>query len=128
MFGRGKGNVEGFQFGPIHIIRVGRNKWRFVQFGPDPNKPGSERQDPRGWDTKVDEGELHGPPESISQWGKQRWKAFEFLYKLQRALEDKKITPVEYYKILSKQQHDAGRCKEPHTHSAKCDYHPYHPD
>lgn len=128
-FGLGGRRVEGFQFGAVHIRRKGRNKWEWFKFGWDQNNPADrDKTDPRTWNSEIlASGTFYGNEQQAQQWARDMWKQYQFLLKLQRALEKGRITPLDYYRILAKQEQEGGRCKLPHAHSAACDYHAYHP-
>src|SRR5688572_1093262 len=127
-FGFGGRRVEGFQFGAIHIRRKGRKKWEWFKFGWDQSNPYGRETDPKTWNSDIlASGTFYGSEAEAQKWARDKWKQFQFLLKLQRALERNRITPEDYYRILARQEHEGGRCKAPHAHSAACDYHPHHP-
>lgn len=114
MLGRGKAKVTGFKFGTVEVVKAGWRKWRATVKSPSTG-------------ALIDHGFLSDYSESDARtWAEKCWEEVSFLAKLQRALGDGKLTPTQYYQIWEKFKADRDGCKQPHTHSLKCKYHPNH--
>ena len=116
MFWNKKGKITGFKFGPVEIQKIGRNKWKWIEHNLyDPKMPPIVEI-------------YHGNDDLMKRWARDRQRELEFLLKIQKAQRDGRVSAVDMYRILAKRDQDRGGCKLPHTHSAKCKYHPHHPD